>query len=318
MENENTALALPDEATFRRDITAINRFQQVAHQNMIPEVDFGVIPGTSKPTLLKPGAEKIAKLLGLSDQYEILDRQEDWSKPFFRYLIKCSLVSVSSGVLISEGLGECNSMESKYRWRETKRKCPVCGAEAIIKGKNEYGGGWICFKKTSGCGAKWEDGAEIIESQKAGKVENDDIYSQVNTILKMSKKRALVDAALSAGRLSQVFTQDMEDLPHEEPQRARKTKPEVIGIEQPEPSSKPTTEPNKQAPVEKEETIESKLISSKDKLYAFVAENMNWKNTTSVKSWLVNKCKIEAKRIDAEPEAVLKEVRELQGWSLPE
>ena len=34
------------------------------------------IPGTNKPTLLKPGAEKIAKLLGLADSYEIMDRQE--------------------------------------------------------------------------------------------------------------------------------------------------------------------------------------------------------------------------------------------------
>jgi len=70
----------------------------------------------------------------------------------------------------------------------------------------------LCFKKSGGCGAKWEDGAEEIESQTIGRVENEDIYSQVNTILKMAKKRALVDAALSAGRLSQVFTQDIEDM----------------------------------------------------------------------------------------------------------
>jgi len=210
--NKSVALALPDEVAFKRDIMAINRFQQVVHSNMVAGQDYGVIPGTTKPTLLKPGAEKIAKLLGLADQYEILDRQEDWNKPFFRYLIKCSLISVAHGTTISEGLGECNSMEAKYRWRESKRKCPACGAEAIIKGKTEYGGGWICFKKAGGCGAKWEDGDVEIESQSIGRVENDDIYSQVNTILKMSKKRALVDAALSAGRLSNVFTQDIEDM----------------------------------------------------------------------------------------------------------
>jgi len=228
MENEqSTALTLPNEATFIRDITAINRFQQVVRSNMVSGQDYGTVPGTSKPTLLKPGAEKIAKLLGLADQYEILDRQEDWDKPFFRYLIKCSLNSVATGITISEGLGECNSMESKYRWRESKRKCPACGAEAIIKGKAEYGGGWLCFKKTGGCGAKWDDGAKEIESQSIGRIENDDIYSQVNTILKMSKKRALVDAALSAGRLSQVFTQDMEDLP-----------PQTITVEPPQ---QPTT-----------------------------------------------------------------------------
>jgi len=209
-----TALTLPDEDQFRHDMQAINRFQQIVRSTMIVDLDYGIIPGTQKPTLLKPGAEKIAKLLGLSDQYEILDKSEDWHQPLFRYLIKCRLIHLATGSIISEGLGECNSMEGKYRWRESKRKCPICGVEAIIKGKEQYGGGWICFKKTGGCGAKWEDGEPEIEEQTIGRVENDDIYSQVNTILKMAKKRALVDAALSAGRLSDIFTQDMEDTGH--------------------------------------------------------------------------------------------------------
>ena len=211
-EMRSTALALPDEQNFRRDIAAINQFQKIVRSNLQDGHDFGVIPGTQKPTLLKPGAEKIAKLLGLADLYVILDKAEDWEKGFFRYLIKCSLVSVNNNVTISEGLGECNSMESKYRWRESKRKCPDCGAEAIIKGKAEFGGGWLCFKKTGGCGSKFPDNDISITEQTVGKVANDDIYTQVNTILKMAKKRALVDAALSAGRLSDLFTQDMEDI----------------------------------------------------------------------------------------------------------
>lgn len=192
-----TALALPDETQFRQDIQAINRFQAIVHQNLVVNQDYGVIPGTTKPTLLKPGAEKIAKLLGLSDQYEIIDRQEDWNKPFFRYLVKCKLIHVATQSLISEGLGECNSMESKYRWRWlSERDLPV----GIDRSK------LIAQERTAKTGGHWT----------VFRFENDDIYSQVNTILKMSKKRALVDAALSAGRLSNVFTQDMEDLPAEE------------------------------------------------------------------------------------------------------
>jgi len=156
---------LPDEAQFRRDIQAINKFQKVAHSELIPNLDYGVIPGTTKPTLLKPGAEKIAKLLGLSDTYEMLDRQEDWARPFFRYLIRCSLSQFGSDKIVSQGLGECNSMEGKYRWRDSKRKCLLCNAEAIIKGKEEWGGGWVCFKKQGGCGAKFNDGDERIEGQ---------------------------------------------------------------------------------------------------------------------------------------------------------
>lgn len=211
---DNTALSLPDIGTFRHDMEIINTFQRTVHECMVEGQDFGVIPGTEKPTLLKPGAEKITKILGLADTYEIQTGTiEDWSKPFFHYVIKCTLTAVNYGIVISEGLGSCNSMESKYRWREAKRKCPNCGKDTIIKGKAEYGGGWLCFQKRGGCGYKWPDGAWEIEDQVTGQVENEDVYSIVNTLMKMAEKRALVDAALHAGRLSQVFTQDIEDMP---------------------------------------------------------------------------------------------------------
>ena len=188
------ALTLPDETQFRHDIQAINRFQAIVHQNLVENQDYGIIPGTQKPTLLKPGAEKIAKLLGLADQYEIEDRQEDWSKPFFRYLIRCKLIHVATQSLISEGLGECNSMESKYRYRWIGEKDLPLGTDksklVTQERRSKTGGHWTVYR-----------------------LDNEDIFSQVNTILKMAKKRALVDAALSAGRLSNVFTQDIEDIP---------------------------------------------------------------------------------------------------------
>lgn len=43
------------------------------------------------------------------------------------------------------------------------------------------------------------------------KYKNQDAYSVVNTILKMAKKRAFVDAVLSATRSSDIFTQDVEE-----------------------------------------------------------------------------------------------------------
>jgi len=194
MTTQVNALALPEVETFKREITAINRFQQVVHATMVKNLDYGVIPGTQKPTLLKPGAEKIAKLLGLSDQYEIMDRAEDWQSPFFRYLIKCRLVHVATGAVISEGLGECNSMESKYRYRWVgERDIP----DGIEKDK------LVSQTRKSKSGGQW----------KVYRLDNEDIFSQVNTLIKMAKKRALVDASLSAGRLSDVFTQDIEDMP---------------------------------------------------------------------------------------------------------
>ncbi len=209
---QNDVFALPEIDSLKRGLEEVRKFQATVKELLIEGHDYGVIPGTTKPTLLKPGAEKIDKILKLADSYEEIGKIEDWGKPLFYYKVKCQLTIMGTDVLISEGMGSCNSMEGKYRWRESKRKCPVCKSEAIIKGKAEWGGGWLCYKKQGGCGAKFVDGDKSIEGQTIGKVENDDIYTLVNTILKMAKKRAHIDASLSAGRLSDVFTQDIEDI----------------------------------------------------------------------------------------------------------
>ena len=44
------------------------------------------------------------------------------------------------------------------------------------------------------------------------RIENIEIFNYVNTILKMAKKRAFVDAILQVASLSEMFTQDLEDL----------------------------------------------------------------------------------------------------------
>ena len=47
--------------------------------------------------------------------------------------------------------------------------CPLCGKDAIIKGKEEYGGGWLCYKAKGVCGAKFtSDPASEISHQTAG------------------------------------------------------------------------------------------------------------------------------------------------------
>ena len=179
-------------------------------------VDFGVIPNTSKPTLLKPGAEKLCTLFGLSPTFEILDSVKDWTgaehggEPLFYFEYKCKLWK--NGVLIAEGDGSCNSWEKKYRFREAKRLCPDCGQPTIIKGRKEFGGGWLCFKKQGGCGAKFFDGDTAIEAQEVGQVPNPDAPDLINTIQKMSQKRALIAATLIAVNASEFFTQDLEEM----------------------------------------------------------------------------------------------------------
>ena len=205
-------MELPDRATVERRLVGLREFQKLVQSQMVKDHDYGVIPGTQKPTLLKPGAEKLIKLMSLADTYEI-ERTEDWDKGFFAYTVRCLLTHMGSAVLVSSGLGECNSMETKYRWRWVfSRDLPPMDAahkEHLIQRPTRNGGTQY-------------------------RLPNDEIYSQVNTILKMAKKRALVDAALSAGRLSDLFTQDLEDLrgPVVEHQDAEDgTARELVGVE---------------------------------------------------------------------------------------
>lgn len=192
-------------------IKQVTLIQQVMKEVMKEGEHWGKIPGCGdKPTLLKPGAEKLCLTFRMAPKYEItINNLPDGHR---EYEITCSLYHITTGNFLGSGVGVCSTMESKYRYRNAARKCPVCGKEAIIKGKQEYGGGWLCFKRKDGCGAKWDDGAPEIENQDAGRVENDNPADCYNTVKKIGKKRALVDATLTATAASDIFTQDIEEI----------------------------------------------------------------------------------------------------------
>lgn len=48
-----------------------------------------------------------------------------------------------------------------------QKLCPKCQKPAIIQGKAEYGGGWLCFKKKGGCGTKFTDAEWAMEQAPA-------------------------------------------------------------------------------------------------------------------------------------------------------
>lgn len=201
--------------TVQKALQAYQAKKELIDGIMKQGVDFGVIPGSSKPTLLKAGAEKATSFFGLSPRFKDAGIVEDWTgdqhngEPFFYYRRTCELWRGDH--LVASVDGSCNSWEKKYRYRGGERVCPHCGKPAIIKGKEEYGGGWLCFAKKGGCGTKFGDKDQSIIGQEVGQIKNVDIADQVNTLLKMADKRALVAATLIATGLSEYFTQDIED-----------------------------------------------------------------------------------------------------------
>lgn len=208
---QSRAIARLDELSVEDVVAQVEKIQHIMHRAMKAGEHYGVIPGTnSKPSLLKPGAEKLCLTFRLDPQYS---STEQYDGPHLTVKSTCTLYYIPAGLRLGSGEGSCSTKESKYAFRYANRTCPKCGKEAIIQGKAEYGGGWVCFKKKDGCGTKFKDGDTQIETQVTGRVANDALADQYNTILKMSNKRALVAAVLNVTAASDIFTQDLEDLP---------------------------------------------------------------------------------------------------------
>lgn len=158
IEQRLTAIdVVPDFAiTLAEAKQRVQMLQNFVKEMMVAGQDYGVITGVAKPTLLKPGAEKLTEIFGFSKQVSITNRVEDWDKGLFAFEVKVSLINKRTGYMEAEGVGLCNTKENKY------------------------------------------------VSQNP--------FTIANTVLKMAKKRALVDAVLSATRSSGIFTQDIENM----------------------------------------------------------------------------------------------------------
>jgi hypothetical protein len=187
------------------------RLRRIHREVMEKDVDYGQIPGTDKDTLYKSGAEILLKMNGCVPKFERQRITGDGeSAPHILWDSTCFAVD-RDDVVQAEGAGSCNSWEKKYRYRSAERLCPQCGSAAIIKGSAKYGGGFICWRKKNGCGAKFDDDDKLITEQQTGQVDNPDPYDLDNTIKKMADKRAMVAAALALQAASGSFAQDVED-----------------------------------------------------------------------------------------------------------
>lgn len=153
--------------------------------------DYGVIPGVEKPTLLKPGAEKLEKLFFLRSKKDCIlkDVREDGS--FIRYTYRTTIYN-KQGQVVGTCEGTCNSHEKKYRWQT------VFDNQATEEQKKEG----KLEERTSRAGKKYK--VYVIEKK--------DFYDMENTIMKMAQKRSYVGAILEATNSSSRFTQDVEDM----------------------------------------------------------------------------------------------------------
>lgn len=86
-------------------------------QRLVRDVDFGVIPGTKQPSLLKAGAEKVAMSYGLLQHYTIEDKYQSFGDDAVMfYLVKCELVKIGPNgkeYVFTTGYGSANTREKR-------------------------------------------------------------------------------------------------------------------------------------------------------------------------------------------------------------
>ncbi len=141
-------------AGIKRRFANRKHFLTQIKKQLVAGVDFGeiIVQGKPKRSLFKPGAEKIAGLLGVRSRWPTLDEQIDRVQGEANCVIlKCQLLDVDDRI-VSEGVG-----------------------------------------------------ARLL-SQDSG---------DINKAFKMAKKSSLIDAVLNCGGLSELYTQDLEDMPPE-------------------------------------------------------------------------------------------------------
>lgn len=167
-------------------------FQRFKSRVLKEGVDYGTIPGTDKPSLWKPGAEKLCNAFALSAELVLTDKVEMWEEGFFYYEYECRLIHRRTGSLVATCHGSANSREGRYRWRYlTESKATAEDKARAVRTETRNG--------------KYGEYTVYV-------VENDDPYTLVNTFQKMAQKRAFVGAVLLATNASDSFTQDLEDM----------------------------------------------------------------------------------------------------------
>lgn len=190
-------------------VSRVRRIQEVMTSLMKKDTHYGIIPGTEKPTLYQPGAELLCVTFRVAPEPVVEDLS---SGDTIRYRVTSRGVNQETGELLGSSCGECSSDEEKYRWRK-----PVCDEEWAAAAEDQRREKW----------AKTRDG----KAYKVKQVRTSPA-DLANTVLKMANKRALIAMTRTVLACSDIFAQDLEDLPAE-------IREAVVGDEAPAPLQRP-------------------------------------------------------------------------------
>lgn len=184
------AYSLPNLAQIAEYEAFLTNYDAFVDRVLKNGTDYGVIPGVDKPSLFKPGAEKLEKLFFLRHKKDCVLKEVHEGGKFIRYTYRTSVFN-KNGQLVATCEGTCNSHEKKYRIQT------VYENQATDEQKRN--------------GHLEERMGRNNTKYKVYVVEKPDFFDVENTIMKMAQKRSYVGAILEATNSSSRFTADAED-----------------------------------------------------------------------------------------------------------
>ena len=175
----------------------VGLIQNVMRDVMKDGTHYGTIPGCRQPSLYKAGSEVLLTTFKIGTRLEVTDLSTD---DCIRYQVKVIGFHQPTGTIIGEGVGECSTNEEKYKWRAA-----VCEEEFDDTPETRRRVKYI---------SKWDNRTRSKTAFKVQQIRTEPA-DMANTVLKMAKKRAQIDFTLTALGASDIFAQDIEDLPEE-------------------------------------------------------------------------------------------------------
>lgn len=193
VESPAQIIEIPRQLTADDIRSQVNLIQRVMKAVMKKDTHFGIIPGCKKPSLYKAGSEILLTTFKISVIPEVIELS---NQDRAQYRVLTRGIHRDSGTVVGVGVGECSSDEDKYKWRAA-----VCNEEwedTPVDRRRE----------------KWNKGKDGGKPFKVKQVRTE-IADVANTVLKMAKKRSQIDLTLTSTAASDIFTQDIEDMPEE-------------------------------------------------------------------------------------------------------